>query len=130
MKNVKPYLIFAGNCEEALNFYAESLGGEIAMLQTFADAPFDVPEEAEGKVFNSLFQAGDINFMASDDMPPYKTTVGTNFAMFVTFSDATEHESAYTKLSEGGNATMPLDGGFGMLTDKYGIQWMLALDKK
>lgn len=130
MKTVKPYLIFTGKCEEALNFYADCLSGEITMLQTFADAPFDVPDEVKGKVFNSMFQAGDICFMASDNMPPYKTTVGTNFAMFVTFSDEAEQESSYKKLSEGGNATMPLNGGFGMLTDRYGIQWMLALDGK
>ena len=128
MKNVKPYLMFPGNCEEAMTFYSECLGGEITMMRRYDDAPFDVPDELMQKVFNSEFRAGDVSVMASDTMPPYEVKTGSNFALFLVFSDPAEQENAFAKLSAGGKVTMPLEGGFGMLTDKYDIQWMLAFD--
>ena len=127
MKSLKPYLIFSGNCEEALTFYSACLNGEITMLHRFADSPLDVPEESKEKVFNSEFRAESVRFMASDNLPPYSTTVGTNFALFIAFSDEQEQESVFAKLSEGGKTLMPLNRGFGMLEDTYGVRWMLAL---
>ena len=126
MTNVKPYLMFPGTCEEAMTFYSECLGGEITMIRRYDDAPFEVPKEYLQKVFNSEFQAGDVSVMASDTLPPYEAKAGSNFALFLAFSDTAEQEGAFAKLSAGGKVTMPLEGGFGMLTDKYGIQWMLT----
>ena len=126
MKQVKPYLMFPGKCKEALTFYKECLNGEIAILQTYADSPIDVAEESKNRIFNSEFQADGINFMASDDLPNNKVTIGSNFALFVTFSDRAEHKRVFNKLSEGGKVLFPIENNFGMLIDKYRIQWMLA----
>ncbi len=64
--------------------------------------------------------------MASDDLPNNEVTIGSNFALFVTFSDKTEQERVFNKLSEGGKVLFPIKNNFGMLIDKYRIQWMLA----
>ncbi|MEM7588396.1 MAG: VOC family protein [Acidobacteriota bacterium] len=123
---LNPYLMFPGTCREALTFYKELLNGEIVLIQTMEDAPFETPDEHKQRIFNAHFRAGDLFFMASDDQPDNPVVQGGNFAMFVTFSESAEQERVFAGLSEGGKVQFPLEHGFGMLTDKFGIQWMLA----
>lgn len=125
MKRLKPYLIFSGHCREALEFYKECFDGEIVMVQTFADSPVDVPREHGQRIFNSEFRAGEIDFMASDDMPGREVTPGRNFALFVSFPEPEEQKRVFGELSQGGEVLFPIEKGFGMLVDRFGIQWML-----
>lgn len=113
------------NCREALEFYEKCFDGEIEMLQTFAESPVDVPEEYQHRIFNSRFRAGNVHFMASDDLPGNEVKIGSNFALLVTFSDKAEQKKVFDMLSEGGTVLFPAENDFGMLVDKYGIQWML-----
>ena len=125
-KKLKPYLMFPGTCREALNFYKDCFNGEIVMMQTFADSPVKVPEELKQRIFNSEFHAKGVHFMASDDLPSNKITVGSNFALFITFTDREEEEKVFKKLSEGGRVLFPIGkNSFGMLVDKYNIRWMM-----
>ena len=126
MKQVIPYLMFSGNCREALMFYKACLNGEITSIQTVGESPLDVPEGNQDRIFDSEFRADNIRFKASDDMPGNEVAVGTNFALFVTFSDHAEQKNVFDKLAEGGQVLFPLENNFGMLVDKYRVQWMLA----
>lgn len=127
MKQAMTYLIFPGTCREALTFYADCLGGEITSIQTVGDSPIgDVPDEHKSRIFDSEFRAGDILFKASDDMPGYEIAQGTNFALFIKFTDHDEQKKVFNKLAQGGHIQFPLENNFGMLVDKYQIQWMLA----
>ena len=121
-----PYLMFSGNCHEALMFYETCLDGKITKLQTVADAPFDVPKEMEHRIFDSEFKAGSVHFKASDDLPGNEVTVGSNFALFLGSPDAAERKRVFDRLSEGGQTPFPLDDNFGMVIDKFNIQWMIA----
>ena len=127
MMKLNPYLMFSGTCKEALDFYKEQLDGEIVSMQTMADSPLDVPDEHKHRIFNAHFRAGDLFFMASDDEPNNPLVQGGNFALFVTFSEKEEQERRFAGLSQGGKVLFPLENGFGMLADKFGIQWMLAI---
>ena len=129
MKTLQPYLIFPGACREALEFYSVCLGGEIVEIQTYAEAPMDFPSDSDTRVFNSVFRAGDLQFMASDCLPNQDLPPGANFAMFVTFSDQQEQVRAFDRLTEGGKVLMPLADSFGMAEDKFQIRWMLAHNK-
>lgn len=120
-----PYLMFSGNCHEALKFYEHCFDGEITQLQTVADAPFDVPPGMEHRIFDSDFKSGSIYFKASDDMPGNEVTVGSNFAMFIGSPDGAERKRVFEKLSEEGHISFPLDDNFGMVIDKFNIQWMI-----
>ena len=135
MKDLIPYIIFPGNCKEALNFYKECLNGEISLLRDHTDSPIDVAKEHEHLIFDSEFRADNMLFKSSDDLPGYEISVGRNFALFVTFSEEEEQKNVYSKLCESGKALMPLPdtpgtSKFGMLTDKFGIQWMLVYEHK
>ena len=126
MKQAMPYLMFSGNCREALMFYKTCFKGEILSMQTVEEAPFDVPPEHKERIFDSEFRAENVQFKASDDMPGNEVAVGTNFAIFVTFSDQAEQKRVFEELSQGGHIQFPLENNFGMLVDKYQIQWMVA----
>jgi len=127
MATLIPYLVFSGNCREALEFYAAVFKGEIISIQTFGEAPMEFPEESKDRIFDSQFKAGNIKFKASDDLPPNQTvTKGSNFSLFVYFSDTQFKKEAFNELSKDGHVLFPLDENFGMLRDKYGIQWMFT----
>ena len=127
MKTLKPYLIFSGDCEEALLLYSSCLDGEIITLQRYSESPLDLAEEHGNRVFNSVFRAEGVELMASDDLPDEPVKKGTNFAMFVTFPSEEEQAGSFAKLSEGGRILMPLQNGFGMLEDRFQVRWMLAV---
>jgi len=125
MSTLVPYLIFSGTCKEAMEFYRDALDGEILFMHTFGESPIPVDEEAQHRIFNSELRAGNIRIKASDDMPGHRVTTGTNFSMFVSFSNAQAKAKVFSELSEGGKVLFPIEDNFGMVEDKYGIRWML-----
>jgi PhnB protein len=136
---VTPYLTFNGNCEAALTFYEKALGAKIIMISRYKDMPADAeraPEhtnihnEAGERVMHGRLQVGNQWIMASDCPPnmPYKGIEGVSIALG--FDDVNEAERVFTALSEGAQVNMPLGETFwaerfGMLTDKFGVDWMV-----
>ena len=129
MKNLIPYLVFSGNCKEAMEFYATVINGKITSMTTFGKSPIDVPTEYSSRIFDSEIKAGNILFKASDDLPNHQVKNGNNFSLFVSFSDKKEKENVFNELSKEGSILFPLDENFGMLKDRFGIQWMIVSDK-
>lgn len=135
MKKLDVYLFFAGRCEEALNFYKDSIGGEIKSMQTFGDAPGDTDPAMEDKIMHAEFRAGDIYFMASDGMSDEQMNPGNAITLSISLDDEAEQERIFNKLAEGGEVTMELQdtfwgARFGQLTDKFGIRWMMNCQKE
>lgn len=126
MKEAMPYLMFSGNCREALDFYKTCLDGEITSLQTIAQSPIEAPPEHQDRIFDAEFRADNVRFKASDDAPHQPAAKGANFAMFVMFTDGNEQKRVFEKLADGGQIQFPLEDKFGMLVDRYQIQWMLV----
>jgi PhnB protein len=133
-----PYIIFTGQCEEALNFYVQTLNGEIKHLSRFEGSPAEGMSADKQKILHATFEAGEVIFMASDSGED--STISPNGGMVHLTLDvktAEELDKVFNALSEGGNITMPLQDAFwgarfGMLTDKFGINWMFnhELQKK
>ena len=121
-----PYICFPGHCQEALGFYQECLGGEIVFTQTYGDSPLDTPDGYQDKIFNSEFQSDHIRLRASDTLPPFEVTIGSNICLFAEFKERSDVEQAFERLSKGGEVIMPLDSHFGMVADPYQIRWMLV----
>ncbi|GEO06824.1 VOC family protein [Adhaeribacter aerolatus] len=132
---VQPYLNFEGNCEEALNFYKETLNGEIRMLSYFDSAQMEVPEAYKKKVLHAVLQLDKATIMASDCLPNHPLTIGNNVTLSLNFEDVAQMETAFANLAAGGQVTMALQdtfwgARFGMLTDKFGINWMFNCEQK
>ena len=124
------YLTFAGNCEEAINFYKEALEGKIIQLSHMGDGPMEVPEHLKGKVMHSRLQIGESVLYMSDNFDPESNHQGNNVHLSLQIDDATELEKLFTNLSAGGKIVRPLEKQFwgaifGMFVDKFGIHWMM-----
>lgn len=134
MASANPYLMFDGNCEEAFDFYKSVFGGEFEAKSRFDEAPSDQKMgDSEGsKIMHVSLPIGNgSSLMGSDQPDGYGAlTQGNNFNIAVS-PDSEEHATKiFNGLSAGGNVVMPMErtfwgAYFGMLKDKYGIQWMV-----
>lgn len=134
-KSIKPYLFFNGNCEEALEFYRKAIGAEIEMLMRHKDSPEPaepgrVPAGWENKVMHVSFRVGDSVLMASDGCGEGGKFEG--FSLSIDLPDEAAVKEAFAALSEGGKAILPptktfWSPCFSMLTDRFGIGWMLGV---
>lgn len=134
---IAPYLFFNGQCEEALNFYAEALNGKITALMRYEGSPMDdgkMPPGWSRKVMHANFQAEGAEFMASDGMPGMPAPIYGGFAVSLHVPDDVKRaRQAFDALSKGGKVTMPFappfwGGHFGMLIDAYGVPWMVSTE--
>jgi PhnB protein len=127
---LSPYLAFNGNCKSALNFYQSVLGGKID-FNSFGEGPMEVAESDKGKIMHAHFAFDDCNILASDTTSDRPLEVGNNYHLSLVFPEKDRAKKVYEKLSEGGVRAMPFGevfwgGSFGMLVDKFGIQWMVS----
>jgi PhnB protein len=134
MAQINPYLTFDSNCREAMEFYKQCFGGEL-FFQTFADAPMESTEETKNRIMHARLQNGDLMLMASDSMPGHPVTPGTNVTLSIHPTSDEETTMFFSALSEDGKITMPLQdtfwgARFGMLTDKFGFNWMINFEKE
>ena len=132
---VQAYISFAGRCEEALEFYKKSVGAEVTGLTRWKENPdktMKLPPGHEEKVMNAAFRIGETQLMADDGMggmtPEFK-----GMTLAIEASDDGEAKRVFGALSEGGVITMPLTktfwtSCFGMLTDKFGVPWMVNVE--
>jgi PhnB protein len=138
MIKINPYLNFAGNAEEAFSFYKSVFGGEFAMLQRFKETPEadKVPAEEQDKLMHVALPIGGNVLMATDALESMgqKLAVGNNIALSLSVESQAEADRIFAALSPGAKIDMPLQktfwgAYFGMLTDKFGIQWMVSFDE-
>ena len=130
--NVQPYLFFDGRCEEAIAFYRRAIGAEVQMLMRWKDMPEPrqqpqpVPDD---KIMHAHLKIGDSSVLASDGrcrgQPNFQ-----GFALSLTAKDDTEAARLFAALADGGQVEMPLAktffaSSFGMLSDRFGITWMV-----
>lgn len=135
MKSMNPYLIFGGNCRQAVEFYKKCLGGELSMM-TYADAPgacTDFPE-CKNWIIHARITTKAFVLMASDTRPGQPVEQGNNSFISIDCESVQEIEELFKALSEKGESKMPLQETFfakrfAMLTDQFGIHWMLNLGK-
>ena len=135
MKEMNSYLTFDGNAREAMEFYKTCLGGELALM-TFADSPMkaQTPPGSEKRVMHARLKSGATVLMASDTMPGMPFQQGNNFSLAISCETPEESDKLFAALGAGGKVIMPLQetfwaARFGMLTDKFGVNWMLDLEK-
>ena len=136
MANLRPYLHFDGTARKAMEFYRDVLGGELE-LQTVGETPWasdmpQMPGATPDKIMHSTLTRGDWVLMAADMMDPSSFTKGDTVSLCLVCEGKQEIEALYAKLSEGGEVFMALDktpfGWYAMVTDTFGVEWMLQAD--
>lgn len=138
MATINPYLNFMGNTEKAMNFYKSVFGGEFSIFQRFKDIPGGekMSEDDREKIMNiSLpLRKGNV-LMATDALESMGQVlnIGNNFHLSVSVESEKEADRIFKALSEGGQTKLAMNKAFwgsyfGMLTDQFGIQWMVSYD--
>lgn len=137
MTEVNPYLNFSGRCEEAFNFYRSVFGGEFLSFQRFKDVPGEnaLPGDEGEFVMHVALPIGNGAVLMGSDRPSAmgSVTVGDNVHISIQSDNDAETERLFNGLAAGGQVSMPLQqtfwgARFGMLVDKFGVQWMINQD--
>jgi len=129
---LNPYIGFANNAREAMEFYRDVFGGELT-LSTFGEMGAAASGE-ENKVMHAQLETpSGFTLMGSDTPAGMTRPEGSNISISLSGDDA-GLRTYFEKLSAGGSVTMPLEkqvwgDEFGMCVDPYGVSWMVNISQ-
>jgi PhnB protein len=126
-------LVFPGTCDEAFTFYEKVLGTKRRFRMTYGEAPegSPVPDTAKDLIMHTAMQLGSLILMGCDAPPGREQALG-GFQIALNVTDEAEVRRIFAELSEDGSVLMPAAPTFwsplfGMLTDKFGVGWMVGI---
>jgi len=131
-----PFLLFDGNCAEAMTFYQQALGGDLQMTK-LGDSPLrdQLPPDKHERIINAHLVSGGVELSATDWMaaPAFEPLEGNMSAVFVQGSDERELRAVFDKLAVGANREhfqelhdLPI-GKYGQFYDRFGKQWIFLV---
>ena len=129
---LNPYLSFRDTAREAMEFYQTVFGGKLD-VHTFKEFHASETPDEDNLIMHAMLEADNgITFMASDTPALMEYKPGSNVSLSLSGDNEAELRSYWDKLAEGGTVTMPLEKAmwgdtFGMLTDKFGVMWMVNI---
>ncbi len=136
--SIQPYLYFHGRCDEALDFYTQAIGAKVTFRLRFKDAPTParpgmLAENMDDKVMHASMIVGGSEVCCSDGHYTGQAKF-EGFSLSLTLDDEAAVDRAFNALVEGGQVRMPLETTFfaprfGMLTDKFGVAWIVMCGK-
>jgi PhnB protein len=134
---INPYLFFNKQCGDAFLFYEKALGGKNLVVMTYGDAPGmaeHTPPGMKDAVIHASVMIGDTILMGSDGSGQEEVGKPQGFSVSLQPKTPEEARRAFDALAAGGTVRMPLDKtffspAFGMLTDKFGVPWMVNCEQ-
>jgi PhnB protein len=130
MTTLTPYLLFDGNCHQAMEFYRTCFGGQLTVMKV-KDSPAKdhMPADQFEKAINARLTNGNLEISASDWLRPDRTRIqGNTVCLYLSGGNPEELKVLFERLSEGSDVTDPLKeqffGIYGALNDKFGVRWM------
>lgn len=131
---LNPYINLRGTAREALEFYRSVLGGDLA-ITAFSEFPDMAPPGEEHLVMHGQLTTADgLVLMVSDVPSTMEYAAPTGFSVSVSGDEAERLQEVWDGLADGGAVTAPYTtppwgGTFGMLTDRFGVVWMILCDE-
>jgi PhnB protein len=135
----EPYFFFEGRCEEAIEFYRRALGAEVNFLMRYKESPEPpppgvVPPGSENKICHASLRIGKTSLMASDGRCTGKPNF-QGFALSLSVPTEAEADRLFAALAAGGQVQMALaktffSQRFGMVTDRFGVSWMVRVSQE
>jgi PhnB protein len=132
MLGVNPYIAFKGNCRQAIEFYKDALDAEVLFTQTVGESRMADMGPMEN-IMHCTIKVGDSTIMMCDD-PRSDAAVGNgNISLAIGLNDPERAKRVFGNLAKNGSVIMPLEKtywaeAFGMVTDKFGVKWMVNCD--
>ena len=136
IKTVNPYILLNGTAQAAIGFYESALGAKTESIMHFGEVPaMNAPTEQKDLIIHAVMRVGGGVIMLSDAPSNQTIPPGGNIQITLDFSDFAEMSKAFDALASGGKVVMPLadtfwGAKFGMVTDRFGVGWMLNSDMK
>ena len=135
--SIVPYLFFKGSCKEAMEFYKDVFGGELTM-STLGESPKEVLEQMKvdesryHEIMHASLKGGTADLLGGDSQMASDHSAKVELSVNGPSTDEAEMKKIFDKLAKGGNVRMPLSkqfwgDTFGMLTDKFGVDWMMNI---
>jgi PhnB protein len=134
---IEPYLFFEGRCEEAINFYRTALGAEVEMAMRYKDSPEPCASGTTppgDKIMHASIKIGDSRILLSDGhakgAPSFQ-----GFGLSLPVKTESDADRTFNALSSGGKVQLPLtktffSPRFGMVSDKFGVLWMVMVPQQ
>jgi PhnB protein len=131
MLRVTPFLLFDGNCAEAMQFYQSSFGGDLTLTR-LSDTPMkdQFPPGQHHKITYALLKSGLVEFSATDWLHPiHRRQQGNTTAMYVNGDNYDELAPIFNKLRNGADTEFLVElrempfGIYGRFTDRFGVEW-------
>lgn len=132
VSTLNPYLNFRGQARAAMEFYSSVFGGE-ATFSTFNDFGMTAaPDEVDLIMHAQLITPGGLTIMAADAPGHIDLTVGNNISCSLSGTEEEELTGYWERLADGAViseqlAKAPWGDSFGMLVDRFGIQWLVNI---
>jgi PhnB protein len=132
MTTLTPYLLFDGNCHQAMEFYKSCFGGELTFTKV-KDSPVKdlMPPVQLNKTINARLKSGNLEISASDWLRLDRTPIrGNTVCLYLSGGTLQDLKPLFEKLSREAEVTDPLKqmffGVYGALNDKFGVRWMFT----
>ena len=133
MPSLNPYLSFRGNAREAMEFYRDVLGGDLQVMTFEGFSDMGISDAEKNLVMHAQLNTPDGFVLMGSDTPssmPYQAPAGISIS--ISGDDEAHLRGLWDGLVDGGTITMPLEsppwgGLFGMLVDRFGIDWMISI---
>ena len=132
MLGISPYVAFKGNCREAIEFYKRALDAEVLFTHTVGESPMPDMGPADN-IMHCTIKIGDSTIMMCDDPRIDEEFGGGKITLAIGLNDPDRAKQLFQNLAKDGSVVMPLEKtywaeAFGMVTDKFGIKWMVNCD--
>jgi PhnB protein len=136
MIKTMPFLLFEGNCAEAMTFYQSCVGGDLSILRA-GDTPMQaqIPATQHQNVVYAQLRQGAVEISGADWLHPVRTPrQGNTVGIYLTGGTYRELRALFDRLAEGSDPTLLDDlrempfGIYGHLADKFGIHWFFRGD--
>lgn len=134
MTLLNPYISFKDNTKQAMEFYQTVFGGKLDMT-TFKDGGMGDGSENDNKIMHAMLRTDNgLIIMAADTPPVMQFQSIQGMSISLSGEDEGELKSYWDKLKEGAVIVMPLEKApwgdtFGMLTDKFGVGWLVNINQ-
>lgn len=128
---LNPYLSFAGNARQAMEFYRDVFGGTLT-LNTFGEIGGQHGDDADKIMHGMLETDSGFTLMGADNPPGMELTPGNNITVALSGDNADELRGYWEKLSGSGTVSVPLEkqmwgDEFGSCEDRFGVPWLVNI---
>jgi PhnB protein len=134
MPQLNTYILFNGNCADALRYYERLFRGTVEELTTVGDSPMagQFPVSSASRIVNARLSFDGNILLGCDWMLPAPHPGMSGVRLMLTYGDEQEAGRIFAALAEGGHVDIPLwktawARAFGQVVDRFGIPWQIMV---